>query len=71
MQDSIAGRRLLDTLSADHPPVVKAWLGGGYNTVVRTNGARLWIDVEWVRRHAGKGFHVHPAGGSWNEPSAG
>ncbi|MDG4752816.1 hypothetical protein AB0N38_28900 [Micromonospora aurantiaca] len=42
----------------------------GYNTVVRTNGAGLCIDVEWVRRHAGKGFRVHPAGGSWNEPSA-
>ncbi|MFY1655839.1 hypothetical protein [Micromonospora sp. WMMD1274] len=51
--------------------MVTASLDHGYNTVVRTNGARLCIDVEWVRRHAGKGFHVHPTGGSWNEPSAG
>ncbi|MFI5490551.1 hypothetical protein [Micromonospora echinaurantiaca] len=71
VQDSIGGRRLLDTLSADHPPVVKAWLDHGYNTVVRTIAARLCIDVGWVRRHAGKGFDVHPAGGSWNEPFGG
>ncbi|MEV4481748.1 transposase [Micromonospora coxensis] len=46
VQDSTAGRRLLDTVSADHPTVSKAWVDGGYNTAVRAHGARLGIDVE-------------------------
>ncbi|MFI0793627.1 transposase [Micromonospora rubida] len=54
VQDSTAGRHVLDTVSTDHPTVSKAWVDGGYNTAVRAHGARLGVDV--VPRPAGKGF---------------
>ncbi len=60
VQDSAGGRRLLDTVSTDHPTVIKAWVDGGYNTAVRAHGARLSVDVEVVPRPVGKGFHVQP-----------
>ncbi|GHJ15890.1 transposase [Micromonospora sp. AKA38] len=60
VQDSAGGRHLLDTVSADHPTVSKAWVDGGYNTAVRAHGVRLGVDVEVVPRPAGKGFRVQP-----------
>lgn len=51
VQDSTAGRHLLDTVAAEHPSVAKVWADGGYNAGFRTHGARLGIDVEVVPPH--------------------
>jgi transposase len=50
VQDSAAGKRILDTLAAGFPTVTKTWVDGGYNNAVVAHGADLGIDVEVVPR---------------------
>lgn len=44
VQDSTAGKQLLDAVAAEHRSVSKVWADGGYNAGFRTHGARLGID---------------------------
>jgi transposase len=60
VQDSTAGRHVLDRLAVAHPEVSLAWVDGGYNDAVVRHGAGLGVRVEVVKRTAAKGFHVLP-----------
>ena len=61
VQDSAAGRSVLDALAPAHPAVTKVWVDGGYNTGVVTHGQEWDIDVEVVRRDPDTiGFTVLP-----------
>lgn len=60
VQDSTAGRQLLDHLAVAQPNVSIAWVDGGYNDEVVRHGARQGVRVEVVKRVAAQGFHVLP-----------
>jgi transposase len=61
VQDSAAGKQVLDRLAADHPTVSKTWVDGGYNNGVVSHGTAHGIDVEVVHRDPdAKGFKVLP-----------
>jgi transposase len=61
VQDSSAGRRVLDALAPSHPAVEKVWVDGGYNEAVVAHGRDWDIDVEVVRRDPTTvGFKVLP-----------
>jgi transposase len=61
LQDSPAGRRVLDHVVAVAPTVSMAWVDGGYNRTVIAHGAELGINVEVVRRAPGvTSFQVLP-----------
>ncbi|WNV84974.1 IS5 family transposase [Umezawaea sp. Da 62-37] len=60
IQDSAAGKDVLDCLAVTHPGVSIAWVDGGYNDSVVRHGARTGIQVEVVKRVAATGFHVLP-----------
>ncbi|WP_420803674.1 IS5 family transposase [Saccharothrix deserti] len=60
VQDSAAGKELLDHLAVAHPGVSMAWVDGGYKDEVVRHGVRLGIRVEVVKRIAATGFHVLP-----------
>ncbi|WP_199443577.1 IS5 family transposase [Umezawaea beigongshangensis] len=60
VQDSPAGRQLLDHLAVAHPTVSTAWVDGGYKDEVLRHGATPGIRVEVVKRIAATGFHVLP-----------
>ncbi|ONI88032.1 IS5 family transposase [Saccharothrix sp. ALI-22-I] len=60
VQDSAAGKDILDHLALTHPDVSIAWVDGGYNDAVVRHGAKVGVRVEVVKRIAATGFHVLP-----------
>ncbi|MFD9504199.1 IS5 family transposase [Streptomyces sp. NPDC060035] len=61
VQDSIAGRTLIERVAADHPTVRKSWVDGGYRQHLVEHAATLGIDMHIVRRDpATRGFAVLP-----------
>lgn len=61
VQDSAAGTRLLDQLTAEHPTIGKAWVDGGYRPYFIEHAAVLGIDAQIVPRDpAVRGFVVLP-----------
>lgn len=57
VQDSTAGRELLDQAAADHPGLRKAWVDGGYRKHFIDHAATLGVDLEIVQRAPGaRGF---------------
>ena len=60
VQDSTAGRRLLDRVALTQPNVSIVWVDGGYNDEVVRHGARQGVRVEVVKRVAAQGFQVLP-----------
>jgi len=61
LQDSPAGKQVLDHVAAVAPTVSLAWVDGGYNQSVVEHGATVGIHVDVVRRNPGdKGFQVLP-----------
>ncbi|GAU71288.1 putative transposase [Streptomyces sp. NBRC 110611] len=61
VQDSVAGRTLLDRIAAAYPTIRKGWADRGYREYLVDHAARLGIDLEIVRRTpARRGFSVLP-----------
>lgn len=61
VQDSIAGRPLIDRVAAEHPTVRKTWVDGGYRQHLVEHAATLGIDMHIVRRDpTTRGFAVLP-----------
>ncbi|WP_399919869.1 IS5 family transposase [Streptomyces kanamyceticus] len=61
VQDSTAGRTLLEQTAADHPGLRKVWVDGGYRKHFIEHAATLGIDLEIVQRHPGtRGFTPVP-----------
>ncbi|MFH8717584.1 IS5 family transposase [Streptomyces zaomyceticus] len=61
VQDSVAGTRLLDQVSVDHPGVRKVWVDGSYRQHLVEHAATLGIDVEITARKSGtRGFTPIP-----------
>lgn len=61
VQDSPAGKQVLDHVAAVAPTVSLAWVDGGHNQSVVEHGATVGIHVDVVRRNPGdKGFQVLP-----------
>ncbi|WSL71345.1 transposase [Streptomyces sp. NBC_01723] len=61
MQDSSAGARLLDQVTADHPGIRKVWVDGGYRQHLVELAATLGIDMEITARKPGtRGFAPAP-----------
>ena len=59
MQDSIAGRTLIERVAAEHPAVRKTWVDGGCRQHLVEHAATLGIDMHIVRRDpATSGFAV-------------
>lgn len=50
VQDSTAGRTLLDQAAADHPGLRKVWVDGGYRKHFVEHAATLGIDLEIVQQ---------------------
>ncbi|MGP3776385.1 IS5 family transposase [Streptomyces sp. SDT5-1] len=61
VQDSAAGRTLLEQAATDHPGLRKAWVDGGYRKHFVEHAATLGIDLEIVQRPPGaRGFTPIP-----------
>ncbi|MEU5951498.1 IS5 family transposase [Streptomyces sp. NPDC047525] len=61
VQDSTAGRTLLEQTAADHPGLRKVWVDGGYRKHFIEHAATLGIDLEVVQRRPGsRGFTPIP-----------
>ncbi|MEU7584663.1 IS5 family transposase [Streptomyces sp. NPDC041068] len=61
VQDSTAGRVLLDQAAVDHPGLRKVWVDGGYRKHFIDHAATLGIDLEIVQRAPGvRGFTPIP-----------
>jgi transposase len=61
VQDSTAGRTLLEHAAADHPGLRKVWVDGGYRKHFVEHAATLGIDLEIVQRAPGtRGFTPIP-----------
>ncbi|MET8472210.1 IS5 family transposase [Streptomyces sp. NPDC006422] len=61
VQDSTAGRTLLEQAATDHPGLRKAWVDGGYRKHFVEHAATLGIDLEIVQRPPGaRGFTPIP-----------
>ncbi|WP_405958151.1 IS5 family transposase [Streptomyces phaeochromogenes] len=61
VQDSTAGRTLLEQAAADHPGLRKVWVDGGYRKHLVEHAATLGIDLEIVQRAPGaRGFTPIP-----------
>ncbi len=61
VQDSTAGRTLLEQAAADHPGLRKVWVDGGYRKHFVEHAASLGIDLQNVQRAAGvRGFTPIP-----------
>jgi transposase len=61
VQDSTAGRTLLERAAADHPTLRKVWVDGGYRKHFVEHAATLGIDLEIVQRTPGtRGFTPIP-----------
>lgn len=61
IQDSTAGRTLLDQAAADHPGLRKVWVDGGYRQHLVEHAAALGIDMEITARKPGtRGFTPIP-----------
>ncbi|WP_149181495.1 IS5 family transposase, partial [Streptomyces sp. TRM49041] len=51
VQDSDAGRILIEQVAAEHPAVRKTWVDGGYRRHLVEHAAALGIDMEIVQRN--------------------
>lgn len=61
VQDSIAGARLLDQVTADHPGIRKVWVDSGYRQHLAEHAATLGIYMEITARKPGtRGFTPIP-----------
>jgi transposase len=61
VQDSDAGRSLVEHVAAEHPTVRKTWADGGYRQHLVEHAATLGIDMEIVQRTPGaRGFTPLP-----------
>jgi transposase len=61
VQDSTAGRTLIEKVAAEHPTVRKTWVDGGYRQHLVEHAATLGIDMHIVRRDpTTRGFSVLP-----------
>ncbi|MFI8537502.1 IS5 family transposase [Streptomyces aquilus] len=61
VQDSTAGRTLLEQVAVDHPALRKVWVDGGYRKHLVEHAATLGIDMEIVERTPGtRGFTPIP-----------
>ncbi|MBD2835229.1 IS5 family transposase [Streptomyces pratensis] len=61
VQDSTAGRTLIERIAAEHPTIRKTWVDGGYRQHLVEHAATLGIDMHIVRRDtATRGFTVLP-----------
>lgn len=61
VQDSDAGRSLVEHVAAEHPTVRKTWADGGYRRHLVEHAATLGIDMEIVQRTPGaRGFTPLP-----------
>ncbi|MFI2429806.1 IS5 family transposase [Streptomyces sp. NPDC018955] len=61
VQDSDAGRTLVEHVAAEHPTVRKTWVDGGYRQHLVEHAATLGIDMEIVQRAPGtRGFTPLP-----------
>ncbi|CAL9425276.1 IS5 family transposase [Streptomyces sp. enrichment culture] len=61
VQDSDAGRDLVEHIAAEHPTVRKTWVDGGYRQHLVEHAATLGIDMEIVQRTPGtRGFTPLP-----------
>ncbi|MCX5395664.1 IS5 family transposase [Streptomyces sp. NBC_00102] len=61
VQDSTAGRTLIERIATEHPTVRKTWVDGGYRQHLVEDAATLGIDMHIVRRDpATRGFAVLP-----------
>ena len=61
VQDSTAGRPLLEQAATDHPTLRKVWVDGGYRQHFVEHAATLSIDLEIVQRTPGsRGFTPIP-----------
>ncbi|MGW7721287.1 IS5 family transposase [Streptomyces chartreusis] len=61
VQDSTAGRTLLEQAAIDHPTLRKVWVDGGYRKHFVEHAATLGIDLEIVQRTPGtRGFTPIP-----------
>jgi transposase len=61
VQDSIAGARLLDQVTADHPGIRKVWVDSGYRQHLVEHAATLGIYMEITARKPGtRGFTPIP-----------
>ncbi|WP_328883518.1 IS5 family transposase [Streptomyces sp. NBC_00299] len=61
VQDSTAGRPLLEQAATEHPTLRKVWVDGGYRKHFVEHAAALGIDLEIVQRTPGaKGFTPIP-----------
>ncbi|GAA1978935.1 hypothetical protein [Catenulispora subtropica] len=59
VQDSPAGKQVLDHVAAVAPTVSLAWVDGGYKQSVIEHGATVGIRVDIVRRDPGKSTGIH------------
>ncbi|MFD8440392.1 IS5 family transposase [Streptomyces microflavus] len=61
VQDSTAGRTLIEQIAADHPTIRRTWVAGGYRQHVVEHAATLGIDMEITARKPGsRGFTPIP-----------
>ncbi|WP_405668146.1 IS5 family transposase [Streptomyces sp. NBC_01166] len=61
VQDSTAGRTLIEQIAAEHPTIRKTWVDGGYRQHLVEHAATLGIDMDIVRRTpTTRGFAVLP-----------
>ncbi|MYT95864.1 MULTISPECIES: IS5 family transposase [unclassified Streptomyces] len=61
VQDSTAGRTLIEQIAAEHPTIRKTWVDGGYRQHLVEHAATLGIDMHIVRRApTTRGFTVLP-----------
>ncbi|MFF4055585.1 IS5 family transposase [Streptomyces sp. NPDC001668] len=61
VQDSVAGRALIEKVAAEHPTIRKTWVDGGYRQHLVEHAATLGIDMHIVRRDPiNRGFTVLP-----------
>lgn len=61
VQDSTAGRTLLEQAATDHPTLRKIWVVGGYRNHFAEHAATIGIDLEIVQRIPGtRGFTPIP-----------
>ena len=61
VQDSTAGRTLLEQAATEHPTLRKVWVDGGYRKHFVEHAATLGIDLEIVQRTPGaRGFTPIP-----------
>ncbi len=61
IQDTNAGKDVVDMLAAHHPAVSKVWVEGGYKLRFAEHAAAAGVDVEVVAKEPGqRGFKVLP-----------